>query len=217
MSASHQEHATSTISLLRDIQSGKLDPKCIDVSQRQQLVEFLLGDGYTVAEMAQILRVADRTIERDKKAIREAHAIERDPKLVGQMVGRLISEAELAVQRIRKALREKDVAPALRVDGEQRCFQIVNDLVARLQRVGYLPTATHKVEAELTHNMGELPDLPSMQSELQRLKQIQASTGNEHVQLNQLEEEITRAGIAARLEDAAQAIENGDVADAAGQ
>lgn len=93
----------STVALLRKIESGAIDPKNIVVAERRQLVAFLLSDGYSVAEMGQILQVGDRTVERDKKAVRESNVIARDPKLVEQMVGRLVGEAELAVQRIRRA------------------------------------------------------------------------------------------------------------------
>jgi hypothetical protein len=92
---------TATLALLRKIQTGTLDAKHIALPERRQLVAFLLSDGYSTAEMSQILKVGDRTIERDKKSIREGHAIDRDPKLVAQMMGRLVSEAELCVQRIR--------------------------------------------------------------------------------------------------------------------
>jgi len=46
---------------------------------------------------SQILKVSDRSIERDKKAIREANALSADPELVEQMIGRLVCEAELVL------------------------------------------------------------------------------------------------------------------------
>lgn len=84
---------TRTLALLRKIESGEVEPRCVSASDRRRLVAFLTGDGYSTAEIGQILQVADRTVERDKKAIREANAITRDPQLVGQMVGRLMGEA----------------------------------------------------------------------------------------------------------------------------
>lgn len=65
-----------------------------------------------------------------------------DPKLVEQMVGRLAGEAELAIQRIRRAVRDKvrnkDTPKTVRVDAEHRCYQIFSDLVGSMQRLGYL-------------------------------------------------------------------------------
>ncbi len=86
---SESDGEITTLALLRKIESGAIDPKTIAKADRQQLVAFLMSEGYSVAEMCQILKVKQRTIERDKKAIRESNAIARDPKLVEQMVGRL--------------------------------------------------------------------------------------------------------------------------------
>jgi len=92
-----------TLSLLQKIQAGVMDPKCIRPAERRLIVSYLMADGYSTADMAQILKVSDRSIERDKKAIRETNALAADPALVEQMVGRLVLEAELSIQRIRKA------------------------------------------------------------------------------------------------------------------
>ena len=183
MSASHPSHPPNpapgddangrTVSLLRKIESGAVNPTCIGVPERRQLVGFLMGgDGCSTAEISQILQVTDRTIERDKKAIRESNAIARDPRLVEQMVGRLCGEAELSIQRIRRAVRDKKVPPSVRVDAEHRCFEIVKGMIQQLQGLGYLPTATTKVEADLTHHLGELPDFGAMRAEVRRLKEI---------------------------------------------
>ncbi|MCP4594581.1 MAG: hypothetical protein GY842_27945 [bacterium] len=195
---------TSTVTLLRQIQSDAVDPRSISVADRRQLVAFLLGDGYSTAEMSQILKVGDRTIERDKKAIRESNALARDPRLVEQMMGRLVGEAELAVQRIRKAVRDKDTSKALRVDAEHRCYLIISDLVGAMQRLGYLPTAAQKVEADLTHHLGEVPDLAMLQGEVRRLRQICPVDGENAPdtirQLSLLEQQITQADLASRVE-----------------
>ena len=94
-----------TLSLLQKIQAGTVNPRCTRTADRRLLVNHLMADGYSTAEMAQILKVSDRSIERDKKAIREANALAADPELVEQMAGRLVCEADLSVQRIRKAAR----------------------------------------------------------------------------------------------------------------
>ncbi len=204
---------TTTLSLLREIQSGTVDPKAIAVPDRQQLVAFLMSDGYSVPEMAQILKVGDRTIERDKKAVRESNAVARGPQQVEQMVGRLVGEAELAVQRIRRAIREKDTPKAVKVDAEHRCYQIISDLVESMQRLGYLPTAAQKVQADLTHHVGELPDFDVMHAEVRRLKDICVTTAEESPeagkQLRLLERQILKADLASKVETAAAEIEAG--------
>jgi hypothetical protein len=206
-----------TMDLLRRIESGAIHPKGIGADDRRQLVAFLLNDGYSVAEMSQILKVADRTIERDKKAIRESNVIVRDPRLTEQMVGRLVGEAELAVQRIRKAVRDKDTSKAVRVDAEHRCYQITSDLVGTMQRLGYLPTAAQKIDADLTHHLSELPDFPAMQAEVRRLRQICDQEGEDAPeatrQLGLLKHQITRAELASRVDAVSSTMNNKGAVD----
>ena len=161
-----RETGERTVSLLQKIQAGTVDPKCIRPTERRLIVSYLMADGYSTAEMAQILKVSDRSIERDKKAIRQTNALAADPELVEQMVGRLVCEAELSIQRMRKAARDKDTPPAVRIDAEHRCYLIVSDMTTSLQRLGYLPTATSKLQADFTHNIGQIPDFADMQAEV---------------------------------------------------
>ena len=210
---SSQSGETSTVTLLRSIQSGALDAKGIAVSDRRQLVAVLLNDGYSTAEMGQILKVGDRTIERDKRAIREAHAIARDPRLLEQMVGRLVGEAELAVQRIRKTVRDKNTPKALKVDADHRCYLIISDLIDRLQRLGYLPTAAQRVEADLTHHVGDVPDFTAMRVEVRRLRGVFEQTGDGGTrtaeELVQLDQQIVQAELATKVDQIASKIEEG--------
>jgi hypothetical protein len=193
-----------TIELLAAIKSGRTGPDGIAPADRRQLVAFLAADGLSTAEIAQLLQVSDRCIERDKKAIREGNAIPKDPRLVAQMVGRLVAEAELSVQRIRRATREKEVEPAVRVDAEHRCFQILNDLTHTLQRLGYLPTASQKIEAELTHHAGELPSLEDLSVEVGRIKALAPIGTDGGAVVAELEHTLARALLATQVQSVRQ-------------
>ena len=175
---------TQTLVLLQQIRKGSVDPKSLSSADRQWLVLFLTVEGQSTAEIAHFLKVSDRTIERDKKAMREENAITKDPKLLEQIVGRLISEAELCIQRIRKFQRDSEASPAAKIDGEHRCFQIFNQFVERLQSLGHLPTATQKIEADLRHSAASSLSLEEIQHEAGRLKQIQETLpddGTKHI------------------------------------
>ncbi len=204
-----------TLSLLQEIQAGVMDPKCIRPAERRLIVSYLIADGYCTAEMAQILKISDRSIERDKKAIREANALAATPELVEQMVGRLYHEAELSIQRIRKVARDKKTPPAVKVDAEHRCYQIESDFITSLRHLGYLPTATAKLQADLTHHVGQLPDFAQLQGEVQRLKRITSETkGTDPTvkeQLNEIETQLGKVKLVDQLESISNIIENKEV------
>lgn len=197
-----------TLSLLQKIQAGVMDPKCIRPAERRLIVSYLMADGYSTADIAQILKVSDRSIERDKNAVREANAIAADPALVEQMVGRLVLEAELSIQRIRKAVRDKDTPHSVKVDAEYRCFQIASDMVSSLQRLGYLPTATARLQADITHSIGEIPELPQLDMEAQRLMQLTGEIQGTDPRLTEQLTEIRTQIVKVQLADKIQTISN---------
>jgi len=164
-----------TLSLLQKIHAGAVDPRCIRPAERRLVVGYLTADGYSTADMAQILKISDRSIERDKKTIREENAISQDPELANIIAGRLVNEAQICIQRIRKCERDNNCTPAAKIEGEKGCFQIINNLAERLQSMGYLPTAAKKLEADLTHHMENTLSLDEIESEAQRLQNIRAS------------------------------------------
>jgi hypothetical protein len=174
-----------------------------------------MADGYATADMAQILKVSDRSVERDKKAIRETNALAAEPELVEQMAGRLVCEAELSIQRIRKAARDKNTPQAVKVDAEHRCYQIVSDMIGSLQRLGYLPTATARLQADLTHNIGQFPDFAQMQAEVQRLRQItgesQRTDPQLTEQLNQIETQLVKVKLLNQIENISNIVESRDI------
>ena len=208
----HRGTEERTLSLLQKIQAGTVDPKCIRPAERRQIVSYLMADGYSTAEIARILKVSDRSIERDKKAIRETNALAADPELVEQMVGRLVCEAELSIQRIRKAAHDKTTPQAVKVDAEHRCYQIASDMIASMRHLGYLPTATSKLQADFTHNIGQIPDFTQMQTEVQRLRQITRETKQTNPKLieqfDEIESQLTKVKLADKIENLSKTVES---------
>jgi len=163
------------LDILQGIKAGTTDPASLLPNQRKLLLRFLMAEGQSTAEIAHLLKVSDRTIERDKTAIRQENAISQDPELASIIAGRLVDEAQICIQRIRKFERDSNCPPAAEIEGEKMCFHIVNSLAERLQSMGYLPTAAKKLEADLTHHMENTLSLDEIKSEAQRLQNIKTS------------------------------------------
>jgi transposase len=163
------------MALLKGIKAGTVVPSTLSPDQRRPLVALLMAEGHSTAEIAHLLDTSDRTVERDKKAIREDSAISQDPELANIMAGRLVDEAQICIQRIRKFQRNGDCPPAAKIEGEKNCFSIINDLTERLQSMGYLPIASRRLEASLVHNTDNMLSLAEMGSEIQRLQDIEVS------------------------------------------
>lgn len=161
--------------ILQKIKSGSTNPSSLTPAERRPLVSLLMVEGQSTAEIAHLLQVSDRTIERDKKAIRKDNALAKDPELAGIMAGRLIDEAQICIQRMRKFQRDNNCPPAVKVEAEKSCFHVVNSLTERLQSMGFLPTAAQKLQADLMHHSDHMLSFDEIQSELNRLHDIKSS------------------------------------------
>lgn len=201
----------SVLSLIRKIHSGSLDPHLINIDDRRRCVEHLSGEGYSTAEIAEVLKASERTIARDRSAIREANAMEQDPALVPEIVGHLVRQGELAVARIRRVTRDAATPPAARIDGEKACWTIARELVDALQRLGYLPIAATEIKGELMHlHLDSLPDAAAMQEEVTRLRLIANESGIAdpaiQAQMVGIERTVMRLGLIDQVEGLQQAL-----------
>ena len=191
----------SVLSVIGDIQRGAIDAKSLGIEDRRRCVVHLTSEGYSAAETAQILEVHERTIARDRAVIRRASSIERDPKMIGEMVGQLVTQADTCLQRIRRVTRERDTPSNVRVEGEKACWIIARDLVKCLQTLGYLPTAPQEIRGELTHQIEQVPTFGVIQEEVARLELIVHShaihdDGQPLLQaLAQLKDQVTRSAL----------------------
>jgi transposase len=174
MSASKPINLRS-LEILQNIKSGSTDPASLSSAQRKLIVMLLMAEGQSTAEIAHLLKVSDRTIERDKQVIRKDNALIEDPEYAGVMAGRLVNEAQICIQRMRKIQRDPNCPPAAKIDAEKGCFQVLNNLAERLQSMGFLPTAAKKLEANLMHHADKALTLDEIHSETQRLQGIETS------------------------------------------
>lgn len=163
------------LDILQSIKDGTTDPALLSSDQRKLIVPVLVAEGQSTAEIAHLLKVSDRTIERDKKTIREENALSLDPEFAGVMAGRLVSEAQICIQRMRKFQRDSNCPTAAKIEAEKGCFQVLNNLAERLQSMGYLPTAARKLEADLTHHAEGTLSFDEIASEVQRMQHIEGS------------------------------------------
>ena len=167
------DDGATAIAILRKIHAKQLAPRSLSAHDRQACVELLAADGHSNPEIAEILHVSTRTVVRDRKAIRQANALQADPSLIAEMAGRLVQDAERAVSRLRRLGKEKTTPAATRVEAERAAWKVVCDLTERLQSLGYLPTAAQRLEADLTHHLGQTPSLELALAEMSRLEAIQ--------------------------------------------
>ena len=133
-SAAQMAKAMSVMSVkvLTDLKDKKIVGKDLSPDERRVVVDALRHE-YSQANIAHMLGVGDRTIARDVKAIKESAA--KDFKIDSSVI---VSElTRLAGLLKRKATDAGDF---------KFVWQVELDLIKTLQSLGYVATATAKVE-----------------------------------------------------------------------
>jgi hypothetical protein len=199
----------SVLDMITQIRSGDLDPKTLAPADRQACVAHLCAEGLCVPEIAQFLKHSDRTITRDRRAIQEAAALTHDPQLAGRIAGQLVQEAMVCMDRIRRVSRDRETPPAVKVEAERFCFQILSELTQLLQSLGYLPTAAQRVEADLTHHAAEVPTLEAIGAKVKSLTELAEFHVGDVPGVKQLIEEFNRAALAIKVDETAAKVGKG--------
>ena len=180
--------------LLHKVKSGETRGKDLRPEDRQTLVLILSAEGASTPDIANLLKVSDRTIERDRQTIARRNALAQDPALTGIMLGRLRSEVELSVATARRLARDKDVDPAVRLDAAVRCVEMYDLFINRLQTTGHVDRVAQHIQADVTHQAA-VPTAEGFAQELERLKAIDPSNPN----IPALEDLIARAAMATTM------------------
>lgn len=167
----HDEQERGVLRIIREIKAGVLAPGSLSKSERQDCVAHLSAvESFKNVEIAEILKVHPRTISRDLTEIAEANSLKPDPNLASILAGKLLVNAEQAILNIRRAVRDQGVPASVKVEAHHKAFDILDRYLARLQSMGYLPSAAHRIEADVRHHTGDLNSLSDVQAELNHLE-----------------------------------------------
>ncbi len=159
------------LTLIHQIKENRIDPARLSAEDRRRCVDVLWGEGYTVAEIAQILKRGERTIHRDRSDLRAARALHVDSQFAPQMAGELMRQAEGSAARLRRIAREPGASAMERCMAENFAFKIYHDMIGKLQSMGYLPRIPTGVVAQLVGASGD-EAIATYDQLAQRLKEL---------------------------------------------
>ena len=153
------------LTLLQEIQSGTVDPRDINKEIRQQVVETLTCEGSNVPQVAQILKVSDKTIRRDLFDIKDRNAFSPSVEEAKKLIGDMRMKAEAHRSYLMRLARIQNSSVSERSLAEYYSWKVTKELIEKLQSLGYLPVVPHKIAADIYHHdeddaetLGELRD-----------------------------------------------------------
>lgn len=143
---------TPILNLIQNIQSGIINPVSLKKEERQQCIEVLYLEGYTVPELAQILQRNERTVKRDLEEIRKRNAISPNAELAKQLVGEMVMMARLHRGRIERLAKAKEAKPIEKGQLEYLAWKVSKEMIEKLQDLGILPSKPTEVVGDIYHH-----------------------------------------------------------------
>ena len=153
MTTPSKQEQESVLSLIQDIKDKRVDPRNIDKDMRQLCVEMFMAEGYSKAQMAEILKRSDKTIKRDIDEVFLRNSVNPDQKFVELMAGRLLMAAEIHRNHLMRLARSKGSSVMERAQAEYLAFKVWPETVSKLQSLGYLPSQPQAVVGDISLNI----------------------------------------------------------------
>jgi hypothetical protein len=102
----------------------------------------MVDHGYGAREIASVLRVHRRTIERDRQQLREARALRSSLALAGEIAGELADYLWVSAERLTRMCNDPSVAPFARLTAEGVLVRNLATHARTMHQLGFFPKQT---------------------------------------------------------------------------
>ncbi|MFC1762188.1 hypothetical protein ACFL6U_08910 [Planctomycetota bacterium] len=135
----HPDQCTSPIRLLIQLKEGKIQASDMSKDSRLACIEYLCGKGHNNAELAEILSLSIRSIQRYKQEIRRLNAVQQTQDFKDQQIGRMIKSAEAFTEKLLKMSSNDQTANHDVISALELAWKIQKESIFLYQTLGYLP------------------------------------------------------------------------------
>ena len=167
--------------ILKQIKDGVLQAKELSKEMRQDCVEVLTLEGYSVPSIAQLLDRSEKTVKRDLEDIWQRNSKRPTPEIALSLIAELIEKSKSQAAHLMRLSRSNEGDVQERINAERLAWEIQNQTVERLQSLGYMPTAAQKIVGDVYHHDSEEEapkTLAQMREELLQIEKIAEETGS---------------------------------------
>lgn len=180
------EQEIQVFKIIQDIKSGQMFPGDLSKDLRQEVVNVLRSQGSSVSQMASFLSVSEKTVGRDVEASKKKNALVPNVELARKIVGDLVVKADGHGRHLMTLARDHNASVSEKSSAEFYAWRVSKELIDKLQSLGYLPSVSQKVTADIYHHdEDEVIDLKEMKKELSAIE-------NEAQQEGILDDEIKK-------------------------
>ncbi|MDD5670046.1 MAG: ECF-type sigma factor [Candidatus Omnitrophica bacterium] len=143
------------LTIIQQIRDKQLDPKLLSTEECVQCTEALMFEGYSEAQIAQVLGCSQRTIKRYLEKIRGRNALKPNMDFAMKMIGHMSLSAEISRAYLMRLARRQDGSAQEKLQAEFMAWTVMKQKIELLQSLGYLPTQPKQVIGDFFHHGGD--------------------------------------------------------------
>jgi hypothetical protein len=145
----------TTLSIIQDIKNNVLDPKTLSPDERYRCVDFLLREGYTQEQAAQVFKTTDRTIRRDIVKFNKENKLTASGDLSKEIIGDMYRKATMHHAYLVRCARSPELSVVERGQLEFMAWRVLKETIEKMQSLGYLPFRPQEITGDLFHHFDD--------------------------------------------------------------
>lgn len=170
----HDSSDKPVLALIQRLKDGSVSPSTLTREQRQECILTLRLEGYTIAQVAQLVDRNERTIRRDLVEIYQRHALNPSPELAKQLIGNFLLKVEAHQTRLMRLARGNEGTVGERAQAEFVAWKVLKESMEVLQSLGYLPLRPQQVVGDVVHHVSVEEGDRSLEEISQTIQEITA-------------------------------------------
>ena len=123
--------------LVRQLHAGKIATETLTPEMRRQCVAQLSLEGFTNSEIAQLMRISERTVRRDRLTARRDDALAPGRSLGDELLGEFQRLTLASIQRLTRLARDAETPAYARMWAEESMVRIYQRFLDTAHRLRY--------------------------------------------------------------------------------
>jgi|GEM_PF-583952 len=202
----NESHEIPVLTILQKLKARLIAPESLGKEDRQRCIEALLGEGYTIVQIAQLLNKCERTIRRDLDVIRKNNALSPDLELVKKIVGDMVQKAGTHRAHLMRIARADSSSAGEKAQAEFLSWRIEREMIDKLQTLGYLPLKPQEVVSDIYHHEdGDGRSYAQLREEIADIERIAKDSGTldraTEENIKSLQKEVDKAELLSRVDE----------------
>lgn len=132
--------------LVARLHAGAVRVSDLSADDRLACVEYLISEGFTTQEAAELMRVSVRTAQRDRAAVRRNRALHPDRSLGDELLGEFQSIVHASTQRLTRLARDTSAPAYARLWAESAIVRNFQRFIETIHKLNYLEDGRRRID-----------------------------------------------------------------------